>query len=63
MAPAADDGIDVAQFIEELQSREHIWNHKLPDHFTKQKEQLASIARVFGVTGLFFVVVIILLLL
>jgi hypothetical protein len=50
---ASQDCIDTAHFIELLQERESIWNHKLPNAFQRKKEQMADLAKALGVTGMY----------
>ena len=45
--------IDTAQFIALLQEKEAIWNHKLPDSFTKKKGEIEDLAKALDVSGMY----------
>ena len=36
--------VDTFKFIAELEARVNIWNHKIPDHFMKAKDEFVSLA-------------------
>lgn len=43
--------IDTAQFIELLQAKENIWNHKLPNAFSRKKDEITDLAKMLDATG------------
>ena len=43
--------IDTTSFIEQLQTRENIWNCKLPSHLYEGKKERQELARIFNTTG------------